>query len=178
MTDLYCPVCRKDSFIDPQLKIYISPCYHKLCSTCINRIFKVDAPCPQCGLILKKMNFFIQNFEDIQIERECRIRKMINYKELEDFDNEDEYNDYLEKMENFIEELMLLKKNEEIIKKIKELPVDRKIKVESFNPIENINIIDFRCVYENDFGILGIPNDYRKCIFIKKAVYSLNDNDI
>ncbi|TBT99223.1 CDK-activating kinase assembly factor MAT1 [Hamiltosporidium magnivora] len=113
-----------DSYLNPNIKIYVGPCYHKMCETCLTRIFvHGQAPCPECGILLRKVNFMYQTFEDIEVERECKIRKMLRrefYRREEDFKNEMEYNDYLEEFENVVMELMEYKNEQEISKRIEE----------------------------------------------------------
>ncbi|KAG0437423.1 CDK-activating kinase assembly factor MAT1 [Dictyocoela muelleri] len=194
MSDLTCPVCHKNSYIDPQIEIYISPCYHKLCSTCINRLFKsfkTQNNCPQCGLLLKRINFFVQTFEDLEIEKECRIRKLLHdnqiirdYKSFEngDFKNEDEYNDYLESMEDLVFELCNLK-NEDLMKRINMIKQTHKRvkindKVELFKPIAELKILDFKKVIRTKIPNHIFKNDYRRNIFILKCSEAIYDENI
>ncbi|ELQ74430.1 putative E3 ubiquitin ligase containing RING finger [Trachipleistophora hominis] len=126
--DQFCPQCKSDSYLNPNIKIYVSPCYHKMCENCVSRIFSQgESACPECGTLLRRINFISQTFEDIDVERECRIRKMLNRvfnKEEIDFDNEEEYDDYLEKYEDLILELMQLKNDMQISKRIESLKDD------------------------------------------------------
>lgn len=83
-------------------------CYHKICESCVDRIFSLGpAPCPypNCGRILRKNKFKKQVFDDILIEREVDIRKRVHgiyNKTEEDFENLQDYNAYLEKIETII----------------------------------------------------------------------------
>jgi CDK-activating kinase assembly factor MAT1 len=86
-----CPICRMDRYLNPQMTLLVSPCFHKMyafidtsilliirCESCINRIFAAgSAPCPQCGTLLRKSNFAKPVFDNMYVEKECRIRKRI-----------------------------------------------------------------------------------------------------
>ena len=87
-------------------------CYHRLCTSCIDRIF-ANGPntCPHagCGKYLRKNRFKIPRFEDLAIERECDIRarvaKVLNHSEA-DFESLAAYNDYEEWKEDVIQDLV------------------------------------------------------------------------
>lgn len=118
LNELKCPVCRNDSFLSPNIKIYISPCFHKICEQCLIKIFGVEyAPCPECGIQLRRINFISSTFESIEVEREIKIRRLLNthYKTNTLLKDYDKYNDWLEEYENCVFSLMKLK-NEKLIK--------------------------------------------------------------
>ncbi|KAL1914525.1 uncharacterized protein VTP21DRAFT_8239 [Calcarisporiella thermophila] len=98
-----CPVCKSDNYLNPQMKLLVSPCFHKMCNNCIDRIFiSGPAPCPICGVVLRKNQFMSQTFEDLQVEKEVQTRKRlakIFNKRQEDFPTLKAYNDYLEEVE-------------------------------------------------------------------------------
>lgn len=101
-----CPQCKTDRYLNPKLKLLVSPCYHKMCESCVDRIFSLGpAPCPECGHKCRKYEFGVQTFQDLQVEREVDVRvrvgKLFNKTE-EDFDTLKEYNDYLEEVENIL----------------------------------------------------------------------------
>ena len=101
-----CPQCKMSSYQKPQMKLMINECGHKMCENCMNTIFtRPTAPCPECGQALKKSDYRERQFDDIYIERDVNIRKEIlkdfNKRE-EDFDQLEEYNDYLERVEELI----------------------------------------------------------------------------
>lgn len=104
-----CPICRASKYLNPDMQFLVNPeCYHKMCESCVDRIFSVGpAPCPYkgCGKILRKGRFKKQVFDDIKVEKEVDVRqrvcKVYNRRE-DDFDSEAEYNDYLEKIEDII----------------------------------------------------------------------------
>ncbi|KAJ3117724.1 TFIIH/NER complex subunit [Phlyctochytrium bullatum] len=105
--DDVCPVCHADRYLNPSLKLLVSPCYHKMCENCINRLFLAGpGPCPICKQTLRKSNFVAQTFEDLYVEKEVQIRKRIGKyfnKRLEDFaGNLKKYNDYLEEVEEIM----------------------------------------------------------------------------
>lgn len=131
MAELICPVCKADSYLNPAIKIYISPCFHKICESCLYKIFQQGhAPCPECGTILRRINFITSTFEDIEVEKELKMRKLMNrhfHRELADFNDVVSYNDYLEEYENVLFEL-LEHKNENIVK-------ERINEIKATNPI-------------------------------------------
>ncbi|KAG0200856.1 TFIIH/NER complex subunit [Mortierella sp. GBA30] len=102
--DDVCPVCQTDRYLNPQMKLKVGPCYHKMCETCIERLFAFGpAPCPTCRQTLRKAAFSEQTFEDLSVEKEVRIRKQMSSKfnkRREDFKTLKDYNDYLETVED------------------------------------------------------------------------------
>ncbi|KAG0144129.1 hypothetical protein CROQUDRAFT_672543 [Cronartium quercuum f. sp. fusiforme G11] len=99
-----CPVCNSDRYLNPDLRLLVSRCYHKMCESCIDRIFSLGPePCPICGQILRKSNFAPQTFENLKVEKEVIIRKRITKffnKRPEDFASLTDYNNYLEEVED------------------------------------------------------------------------------
>lgn len=110
MSELQCPVCKNDSYLNPGIKMYVSPCFHKICESCLYKHFQQGyAPCPECGTLLRRINFISSTFEDVEVEREIKMRKLMNRyfnRQLDDFESEREYNDYLEEYENQLFELL------------------------------------------------------------------------
>lgn len=127
MSNQCCPVCKSDSYLNPEIVIYISPCFHRLCESCIFRIFNQgQAPCPECGTLLRRINYISPTFEDINVERECRIRKLLNRAFLrgtEEFQENElpDYNDYLEAFEDLVFEVLDYKTETQLKEKIKEI---------------------------------------------------------
>ncbi|KAM0683533.1 TFIIH/NER complex subunit [Mitosporidium daphniae] len=109
-SDIVCPQCKTTSYLNPSIKIFMSTCFHRMCNSCVDRIFLLGAaPCPVCNLILRKSNLSPQLFDDILVEKECRIRKSIHsYMNLiePDFDSYLSYNNYLEKVEDYTFKLL------------------------------------------------------------------------
>ncbi|KAL7414142.1 CDK-activating kinase assembly factor MAT1-domain-containing protein [Mrakia frigida] len=100
-----CPICKSDRYLNPKLRLLVSStCYHKMCESCIERLFTLGpAPCPTCNVILRKSGFKLQTFEDLRVEEEVAIRRRIakNFnKRAEDFEDTRAYNDYLEEVED------------------------------------------------------------------------------
>jgi CDK-activating kinase assembly factor MAT1 len=108
--ELTCPVCKSDPFLTPSMVLMVSPCYHLLCNSCVDRLFmQGQAPCPQCGNILRKSSFHVPKFADLRVEKECRIRRQVARclnKRPEDFATLREYNDYLEEVEKMVFQLV------------------------------------------------------------------------
>ncbi|PFH49114.1 hypothetical protein AMATHDRAFT_81490 [Amanita thiersii Skay4041] len=102
--DDQCPVCKSDRYLNPKLRLLVSSCYHKMCESCIDRLFTLGpAPCPICTKILRKLAFTPQTFEDLGVEKEVAIRRRIAKefnKRREDFTDLRDYNDYLEEVED------------------------------------------------------------------------------
>ena len=108
-----CPICKTDRYLSPDLKFLVNPeCYHKICESCVDRIFSLGpAQCPYkgCDKILRKNKFKTQIFDDVTVEKEVDIRKRVFNvfnKTLQDFNgNLDEYNKYLEDIEDIVYKL-------------------------------------------------------------------------
>lgn len=104
-----CPICKSSRYLNPDMRFLVNPeCYHKMCESCVDRIFAVGpAPCPYrgCGKILRKNKFKSQLFEDLGVEKEVDVRqrvlKTLN-KHESDFGSLDEYNNYLEQVETTV----------------------------------------------------------------------------
>ncbi|TEB36030.1 CDK-activating kinase assembly factor [Coprinellus micaceus] len=113
--DDQCPVCKSDRYLNPKLRLLVSSCYHKMCESCIDRLFTLGpAPCPICNKTLRKLAFTPQTFEDLTVEKEVAVRRRIakNFnKRREDFPDLRGFNDYLETVEeitfNLINEIDL-----------------------------------------------------------------------
>ncbi|KAK9502588.1 hypothetical protein O3M35_011334 [Rhynocoris fuscipes] len=106
MEDQVCPRCRTTKYRNPSLKLMVNVCGHSLCESCVDLLFlKGSGSCPECQVPLRRSNFRVQLFEDPVIEKEVDIRKRIlrdyNKKE-EDFATLEEYNDYLEEVEEIV----------------------------------------------------------------------------
>ncbi|XP_064403367.1 CDK-activating kinase assembly factor MAT1-like isoform X1 [Halichondria panicea] len=106
MDQLKCPRCKTSSYQKPNLKLLVNVCGHKLCGDCVEVVFiRASGPCPECGVVLRKNQFRLQQFDDSYIEKEVDIRKKIlkDYNKTErDFPSLREYNDYLEEVETII----------------------------------------------------------------------------
>lgn len=102
--DDQCPVCKSDRYLNPKLRLLVSSCYHKMCESCIDRLYTLGpAPCPVCGKTLKKMTFIPQTFEDLVVEKEVAVRRKLVKefnKRREDFPDLRSYNDYLQEVED------------------------------------------------------------------------------
>ncbi|PPQ64014.1 hypothetical protein CVT24_009388 [Panaeolus cyanescens] len=104
--DDQCPVCKSDRYLNPKLRLLVSSCYHKMCESCIDRLFTLGpAPCPHpnCSKVLRKLAFIPQTFEDLSVEKEVAVRRRIAKefnKRREDFPDLRSYNDYLEEVED------------------------------------------------------------------------------
>ncbi|KAH7914677.1 CDK-activating kinase assembly factor MAT1-domain-containing protein [Hygrophoropsis aurantiaca] len=102
--DDQCPVCKSDRYLNPKLRLLVSSCYHKMCESCIDRLFTLGpAPCPICQKVLRKLAFTPQTFEDLTVEKEVAVRRRIAKefnKRREDFLDLRGYNDYLEEVED------------------------------------------------------------------------------
>ncbi|XP_014282532.1 CDK-activating kinase assembly factor MAT1 [Halyomorpha halys] len=110
MEDQVCPRCRTTKYRNPSLKLMVNVCGHSLCENCVDLLFlKGSGSCPECHVPLRRSNFRVQLFEDPNVEKEVDIRKRVlrdfNKKE-DDFATLEEYNDYLEQVEEIIHNLV------------------------------------------------------------------------
>ncbi|KAF1828957.1 CDK-activating kinase assembly factor [Decorospora gaudefroyi] len=109
-----CPVCKSSRYLNSTMEFKINPaCYHRMCDTCVERIFKKGnnmCPVAGCAKTLAYKGFRRATFEDLQVEREVDIRKRVmkvmNKKE-DDFETLRDYNDYLEQVEEITWNLIL-----------------------------------------------------------------------
>ncbi|KAG9244969.1 RNA polymerase II transcription factor-like protein B subunit 3 [Calycina marina] len=108
-----CPVCKSNRYLNPSLQFLINPeCYHKMCSTCVDRIFTsgpAACPVPHCGKTLRKKGFHKAFFESLSIEREVDIRRKVASvfnRRQEEFESLRLFNDYLEDVENLVFDLV------------------------------------------------------------------------
>lgn len=87
----------------------VNSCGHGLCVNCVNLLFaKGSGNCPTCNVPLRRINFRYQYFQDATVEKEVEIRKRILKdfcKKEEDFATLRAYNDYLEEVEEIIQNL-------------------------------------------------------------------------
>ncbi|KAM0688586.1 TFIIH/NER complex subunit [Conglomerata obtusa] len=205
MTELACPLCKSNSYLNPSIKIYISPCYHKMCNACLTRLFThSQAPCPECGMTLRKTNYTSQTFEDIEVERECKLRQQLQnayYRREKDFSSIMEYNDYLEDFENIV--FSLLNESESVIAdKIESLRKlygltesnrvvenDRddakRIHVEEevvFNPLDDVIVpeayVKLKHKIPDYLRINNLTGGFTENLLVYKCVLSLFDNEI
>lgn len=131
MNEQKCPVCKSDSYLNPNIKMYVSPCFHKICESCLYKLFQHGhAPCPECGNMLRKINFISSTFEDLEVEREIKLRKLLNRHFLrseDEFESEQMYNDYLEEYENTLFELMELRDENQCRDRINQIKLSKSI---------------------------------------------------
>lgn len=110
--DEACPVCKTTRYFNKDMEFRINPeCYHRMCKTCVERIFK-DGPnqCPYAGChkTLRLRGFKAAYFGDLNVEREVDIRRRVAAvfnKVEDDFDSLDSYNDYLYMVECLTDDL-------------------------------------------------------------------------
>ncbi|VDN31183.1 unnamed protein product [Dibothriocephalus latus] len=98
-----CPSCKSSKYNNPQLRLMVNVCGHSLCESCVEVLFvRGSGLCFQCRTPIRKANFRYQLFEDPEVQKEIDIRKKIlnefNRRE-EDFETMDEYDKYLEQVE-------------------------------------------------------------------------------
>ncbi|RMX63712.1 hypothetical protein KXD40_004861 [Peronospora effusa] len=115
---LRCCVCgtsaEDDSnYLNTKMKMLISKCGHRFCDHCIKREFQHqrEIACPACQKAVKKSQLQDKTIEELNFAKETSIRKKVtkDYNKTEDdFDTLDEYNDYLETLENLSKEILIL----------------------------------------------------------------------
>ncbi|KAJ1726068.1 TFIIH/NER complex subunit, partial [Coemansia biformis] len=50
-----CPQCKSGRYLNRNMKLLASPCYHRMCEECVsNRFDAGPAPCPECHRFLRK----------------------------------------------------------------------------------------------------------------------------
>ncbi|KAI5459204.1 CDK-activating kinase assembly factor MAT1-domain-containing protein [Mariannaea sp. PMI_226] len=111
--DETCPVCKTTRYFNRDMEFRINPeCYHRMCKTCVERIFK-DGPnqCPYAGChkTLRLRGFKSAFFADLTVEREVDIRRRVTAvfnKAEDDFESLDAYNDYLYMVECLTDDLV------------------------------------------------------------------------
>lgn len=111
--DETCPVCKTTRYFNRDMEFRINPeCYHRMCKTCVERIFK-DGPnqCPYAGChkTLRLRGFKSAFFADLTVEREVDIRRRVAAvfnKVEEDFETLEDYNDYLYMVECLTDDLV------------------------------------------------------------------------
>lgn len=111
--DETCPVCRTTRYFNRDMEFRINPeCYHRMCKTCVERIFK-DGPnqCPYAGChkTLRLRGFKAAFFGDLGVEREVDIRRRVAHvfnKVEDDFETLRDYNDYLDMVECLTDDLV------------------------------------------------------------------------
>ncbi|WVQ74458.1 CDK-activating kinase assembly factor MAT1 [Cryptococcus sp. DSM 104548] len=100
-----CPICHTDRQFNKNLRLLVSPCYHKMCESCVDRLFALGPEkCPVCNRMLRKINFAHQTFEDLKVEKEVSVRRRMSdifNKRRDDFESDKAYDDYLEKVEDY-----------------------------------------------------------------------------
>ncbi|XP_059815941.1 CDK-activating kinase assembly factor MAT1 isoform X2 [Hypanus sabinus] len=109
MDDQGCPRCKTTKYRNPSLKLMVNVCGHTLCESCVELLFiRGSGNCQECGTALRKNNFRVQLFEDPTVDKEVEIRKKvlkIYNKREEDFQTLKEYNDFLEEIEDIVNNL-------------------------------------------------------------------------
>ncbi|POR37848.1 RNA polymerase II transcription factor B subunit 3 [Tolypocladium paradoxum] len=111
--DETCPVCKTTRYFNRDMEFRINTeCYHRMCKTCVERIFK-DGPnqCPYAGChkTLRLRGFKSAFFADLKVEREVDIRRRVANvfnKVEDDFEALDAYNDYLYMVECLTDDLV------------------------------------------------------------------------
>merc|ERR1712196_578525 len=94
-----CSTCKNNN---KDIKLFLSNCcYYKVCSSCLNEIFKssINVHCFQCGEKLERNRYRAQSLEEIYFIKEANIRRWVNsiYKEFSNkFKTKQEVNNYLE----------------------------------------------------------------------------------
>ena len=141
MAEQECPRCRTTSYRNPNLKLLVNVCGHKLCQTCVDVLFtRPSAACPECSTPLRRSDFRIQQFEDAFVEKEVDVRKKIvkifNKREEDFSDFEDPlraYNDYLEEVEVIISNLVNKVELEATKKKVEKYRKDHEATIKKIN---------------------------------------------
>lgn len=101
-------------------------CGHMFCPTCVERelIRRREFPCPVCATPVKRVTLTVRSLDELQVERDTswrrRVMRVFNQTEA-DFASLQDYNDYLEMVEDMIYCIVNEEPNaEECKQKIKE----------------------------------------------------------
>ncbi|KAL7637477.1 UNVERIFIED_CONTAM: hypothetical protein RMT77_012205 [Armadillidium vulgare] len=105
-----CPACKTTKYRNPQMKLMVNVCGHALCDSCVKLLFiKESGECPECEMVLKRSKFRVQVFEDPSVEKEIDVRRKVMkifVKQEEDFETSNEWNEYLEEIEEIVYSLV------------------------------------------------------------------------
>ncbi|KXS11426.1 hypothetical protein M427DRAFT_102386 [Gonapodya prolifera JEL478] len=96
-----CPQCNQKIGMNPNMRMFVGPCYHRMCGACVDKFFKHRSRCPVsgCSFQLRRVDMKPQRFEDLSVQRDAEVRKEFSEifnKRQEDFKDLCEYNDYLQ----------------------------------------------------------------------------------
>ncbi|OMJ92626.1 hypothetical protein SteCoe_4636 [Stentor coeruleus] len=120
--DYRCPNCKVDEST-AGVKLVFSICGHHICDVCLKTLFRIEIliQCPTCQRQLKRSDYSNKYIEDQEIEKDREVRKKVLeiYGKLEeDFISKSEYYDYLETIENIIEDILSQRNLENIKQKM------------------------------------------------------------
>ncbi|KAI0839222.1 CDK-activating kinase assembly factor [Hypoxylon sp. FL0890] len=111
--DKFCPVCRRQKYLNPDLSFLINPeCYHPMCTGCVDNIFgkgPAQCPYPGCAKTLRQRGFHPAFFRDLTVEREVDVRRRVQAvfnMTQDDFETLRDYNDYLQQVEDLTFDLV------------------------------------------------------------------------
>ncbi|KAI0137651.1 CDK-activating kinase assembly factor [Hypoxylon sp. NC0597] len=111
--DKFCPVCRRQKYLNPDLSFLINPeCYHPMCTRCVENIFgkgPAQCPYPGCTKTLRQRGFRPAFFRDLTVEREVDVRRRVQAvfnMTQDDFETLRDYNDYLQQVEDLTFDLV------------------------------------------------------------------------
>ncbi|OTA94081.1 hypothetical protein M434DRAFT_394983 [Hypoxylon sp. CO27-5] len=111
--DKFCPVCRRQKYLNPDMSFLINPeCYHPMCTGCVENIFgkgPAQCPYPGCTKTLRQRGFHSAFFRDLTVEREVDVRRRVQAvfnMTQDDFETLRDYNDYLQQVEDLTFDLV------------------------------------------------------------------------
>ena len=118
-----CPICYEKIHFTSEKKILVSICNHKICQTCKFKLFgtKNEISCPKCRKKLRKTDFKFKTTEDLMFEKDLKIRADVLSKigrKVNEFKSIREYDDYLEFIEDIIDDLVNENKTENAISRM------------------------------------------------------------
>uniref|UniRef100_A0AC35TH98 RING-type domain-containing protein n=1 Tax=Rhabditophanes sp. KR3021 TaxID=114890 RepID=A0AC35TH98_9BILA len=130
-----CKNCKTQSDLKPEMRMMINRCGHPICSFCVETLYaRNSAPCIICQKVLKRHEFWEQEFDDPMIEKENYIRKKVKKVyclKADCFESDREYNDYLEKIENLVFDMANDINYDECEKQLKQFGADNADKIEN-----------------------------------------------
>ncbi|KJE94046.1 hypothetical protein CAOG_004743 [Capsaspora owczarzaki ATCC 30864] len=96
----FCPFCKTDVYFLQNAEMLVTPCGHKL-----QHFTQLTMPCLVCKRLVKRTELARQTFQDLGVDREVKIRRNVMKvftKSESAFASLDEYNNYLEEIEDIV----------------------------------------------------------------------------
>lgn len=121
-----CSACHVDYYYNPNIRILFSAiCDHRVCESCVKRLFQRGPyKCPACDRQLRASDFNQEAKEARQVDSEVKVRRQIRdifCKSADDFENAEQWDDYLCMREDIIYRLVNAPSQDEVQQTWKEI---------------------------------------------------------